>query len=98
MILYQGITSSAAIANRKGPTRRKSSGDAETSADLDGSGMTRLDLIGRTTMLLRRLQRENVDLRRRLEDYKKGRTGGSGSSSSGNVMAMGGHNDDMVCF
>ena len=76
--------------------RRKSGGEAEASGDLDGSGMTRLDLIGRTTMLLRRLQRENSDLRRRFDDYKKGRMSGGGNSSM-NMMGMGGQNDDMVC-
>jgi Helix-loop-helix DNA-binding domain len=34
----------------------------------DVDSMTRLDLIGRTTGVLRRLQRENADLRRRIED------------------------------
>jgi Helix-loop-helix DNA-binding domain len=87
-------------ASNKRVQRRKSSGEVESAAaqaDLDGSGMTRLDLIGRTTMLLRRLQRENIDLRRRVDDYKKGRTSGSGSSGN-NMMGMGGHNDDMVCL
>jgi Helix-loop-helix DNA-binding domain len=46
--------------------------------DVDGTGMTRLDLIGRTTMVLRRLQRENSDLRRRFEDVKKGGRMGDG--------------------
>lgn len=95
-----GGASSSGSNTRRGAHRRKSSmgeTDAAAAAELDGSGMTRLDLIGRTTMLLRRLQRENMDLRRRLDEYKKGRTTGGGNSD-GNMMGMGGHHhDDMVC-
>ena len=89
-------SSAGAAGGSKKVQRRKSGGEAEASGDLDGSGMTRLDLIGRTTMLLRRLQRENSDLRRRFDDYKKGRMSGGGNSSM-NMMGMGGQNDDMVC-
>lgn len=79
-----------AMGSKRG-ARRKSMGDADTSADVDAS-MTRLDLIGRTTMLLRRLQRENNDLRGRLHEYRKGRTSGSG----GHSMGAGGLHDDTV--
>lgn len=64
--------------------RRRKSGESEdaaaavaaaAAADLDNSSMTRLDLIGRTSTVLRRLQRENADLRRRLEEQQS-RSGG----------------------
>ena len=84
-----GSSSTSASASIKRVPRRKSGAEE---ADLDGSGMTRLDLINRTTMLLRRLQRDNMDLRRRFDDYKKtGHTGAGGS-----MMGVGGHSDDMV--
>ena len=89
-----GIGSGAvSTGSSKRGQRRKSSGEAEAAVDLDGSGMTRLDLISRTTMLLRRLRRENIELRRRVDDYKKGRTSGIGSR-----MGTGENIDDMVCL
>jgi Helix-loop-helix DNA-binding domain len=64
--------------------RRKSGvGEPEVAAaDPDNSSMTRLDLIGRTTTVLRRLQRENADLRRRLEEQQS-RAGGDEKVSRG---------------
>jgi Helix-loop-helix DNA-binding domain len=68
---------SDAAAQKK---RRRKSGEAETGSaaaaaaaaaaanDMDSTNMTRLDLVGRTTMVLRRLQRENSELKRRLDD------------------------------
>lgn len=49
-------------------------GTSAARPDLDNSSMTRLDLIGRTTNLLRRLQRDNADLRRCLNE-ERNRTG-----------------------
>jgi hypothetical protein len=53
--------------------RRRKPGDPVES-DVDASGMTRLDLIGRTAEVLRKLQRENFELRQKLEE--KRHTGG----------------------
>jgi Helix-loop-helix DNA-binding domain len=53
--------------NRSGKRGRRKSDDPP-----DVDSMTRLDLIGRTTGVLRRLQRENAELRRRVDE--KGRT------------------------
>ena len=47
--------------------RRKSLAGGLDDAFDDTSGMTRLDLINRTTLLLKRLQQENTELRRRFE-------------------------------
>jgi hypothetical protein len=52
--------------------RRRKSGEEAASGnnELDSTNMTRLDLVGRTTMVLRRLQRENAELKRRLEEQQ----------------------------
>ena len=49
--------------------RRKPSGAEDLE---DSAGMTRLDLIGRTVGVLRRLQQENADLKRRLTESAAG--------------------------
>jgi len=51
--------------------RRSSAGDA-SEADPDSSGMTRLDLIGRGIEALRRLYRENAELKRIVESRGSG--------------------------
>jgi hypothetical protein len=57
--------------------RRKSEGGAISTADLDqaadNSGMTRLDLIGRSVEALRRLHGENTELKRVVEQQREGR-------------------------
>jgi Helix-loop-helix DNA-binding domain len=58
--------------------RRRKSGEAEAASgnnELDSTNMTRLDLVGRTTMVLRRLQRENAELKRRLEEQQSRSSG-----------------------
>jgi hypothetical protein len=58
--------------------RRRKSGEAEAAAgnnELDSTNMTRLDLVGRTTMVLRRMQRENAELKRRLEEQQSRSSG-----------------------
>jgi hypothetical protein len=49
--------------------RRKPAGAEDLE---DSAGMTRLDLIGRTVGVLRRLQQENADLKRRLTESASG--------------------------
>ena len=49
--------------------RRRSVGQEDLE---DSAGMTRLDLIGRTVGVLRRLQKENSDLKRRLVESASG--------------------------
>lgn len=58
--------------------RRKSGSIGETvdTADVDATGMTRLDLIGRTAEVLRNLQRENAELKQRLEEEQQKQSGG----------------------
>lgn len=63
----EGLDQGGDSSHRSGKRGRRKADDPP-----DVDSMTRLDLIGRTTGVLRRLQRENADLRRRLED--KGRT------------------------
>lgn len=66
---------SSSTSSKQRKRRRSASGAGHDLGDLgeDSAGMTRLDLIGRTTGVLRRLQQENADLRRRLME------GGGGS-------------------
>lgn len=57
--------------------KRRSSVDGSNEADAaDSSGMTRLDVIGRTIEILRRLHRENSELKQSLDQPR--RDGGSG--------------------
>ena len=60
------MDSSSASGKRK---RRRATGQDDLE---DSSGMTRLDLIGRTVGVLRRLQKENADLKRRLVESASG--------------------------
>ena len=60
------MDSSSASGKRK---RRRATGQEDLE---DSSGMTRLDLIGRTVGVLRRLQKENADLKRRLVESASG--------------------------
>ena len=53
-------------ANANNKRRRRKPGEP-AEADVDGSGMTRLDLISRTAEVLRKLQRENAELKQQLE-------------------------------
>jgi Helix-loop-helix DNA-binding domain len=57
---------SEAVPNRR---RRRKPGDV-AEPETDASGLTRLDLIGRTAEVLRKLQRENTELRKRLEEQQ----------------------------
>jgi Helix-loop-helix DNA-binding domain len=100
-----GMSGTTGNSNKRGSRRKNidSTDTAATTADVDNSGMTRLDLIGRTTMILRRYQRENIDLRRRLDEYKRGSATGGGGGGAGagarSTMASGlggGYNDDTV--
>lgn len=56
--------------NASSKRKRRKSGEPVES-DVDASGMTRLDLIGRTAEVLRKLQRENDELRRKLEENRR---------------------------
>ena len=56
--------------------RRRRSGTDSSTADADhaeSSGMTRLDLIGRSIEAMRRLNRENKELKRIVEQQREGR-------------------------
>jgi Helix-loop-helix DNA-binding domain len=54
------------VPNRR---RRRKAGEV-AEVDADTSGLTRLDLIGRTAEVLRKLKRENEDLRKQLEEQQ----------------------------
>jgi hypothetical protein len=57
-------------------TRRRRKSEGGSAADIDpadNSGMTRLDLIGRSVEALRRLNGENTELKRVVEQQREGR-------------------------
>lgn len=60
--------------------RRRNSADDGAEADADAAGMTRLDLIGRTVDALRRLHRENAELRQNLLDQQRRSASAMGSN------------------
>jgi len=62
----------ASSNSKKQRRRRSSSGEAAAEPELDTSGMTRLDLIGRAIETLRKIYRENTELRQRLDAQRHG--------------------------
>lgn len=65
-------------SNSRKQRKRKNSTDEAELDPADAAGMTRLDLIGRTIDSIRRLHRENLELRQALDNQRRlGNTGGS---------------------
>lgn len=86
-----GSSAAAAAVQKK---RRRKSGEEEAAivqpppSDLDNTNMTRLDLIGRATSVLKRLHSENLELRRRLVDQQSRSEGDDKVRTKFTVLAV----------
>lgn len=65
--------SDASAQHRRRRRKSQGGGDAADMDQSDSSGMTRLDLIGRSVEAMRKLHRENIELKRVVEQQREGR-------------------------